>query len=58
MSRRPEVRCETCGAIHEATPSHQGHWGEGQVFEVVCTEDGKSDFYTVGGLVDPGAWKP
>jgi hypothetical protein len=41
-----KVVCETCEQQHVATYSHEGRFGEGPIFEVVCPVDGLSDFYT------------
>lgn len=50
------VTCDNCGSRHEATPSHQGTHGEGQIYAVVCTADNLTDYYTSEGLI-PQAWK-
>ena len=38
--------CDTCGAPHEATYSHEGQYGEGAIYAVVCTQDWLTDYYT------------
>jgi hypothetical protein len=40
------VQCDTCGERHEGSYSHEGRFGEGAIFEIVCPTDGLSDFYT------------
>ena len=42
--------CRNCGAAHAATYHHEGSFGEGAIFEVICPVDGLSDFVTVWGL--------
>lgn len=39
-----EVTCHDCGQVHPAEPHHQGRFGEGQVYAVVCGEF--IEFYT------------
>jgi hypothetical protein len=43
---KPTVVCFQCEARHEAEYSHEGRFGEGPIYAVVCTEDGLTDYYT------------
>lgn len=38
--------CDRCGETHPAYPSHEGRYGEGQIYAVVCEADGLTDYYT------------
>lgn len=38
------VTCQECGQTHEAHYSHDGQYGEGPIYVVVC--NGYEDFYT------------
>lgn len=38
------VTCDECGATHIAEYSHEGQFGEGAIFAVVCGEF--TDYYT------------
>ncbi len=49
MTRRLSGYCD-CGDEHEATYSHEGRFGEGPIFEVVCPKDNLSIFLTTEGL--------
>lgn len=40
------LTCYTCGQEHEAEYSHQGRFGEGAIYAVVCPLDGLTDYYT------------
>lgn len=39
------VVCDSCGATHEATYSHEGSYGEGAIYAVVCPADYLTDYY-------------
>lgn len=43
---RGPVTCHECGEAHEATYSHDGRFGEGPIFAVVCTVDWLTSYYT------------
>lgn len=43
---RGPVTCWHCEQPHEAEYSHEGRFGEGPIFAVVCTVDGLTDYYT------------
>lgn len=45
----PQVICDECGQPHDASYSHEGRYGEGAVYEVVC--GGLSDYYLSERLV-------
>lgn len=49
MNTTPAVRysaeCQQCGNRHEAEYSHEGRFGEGPIFAVIC-DDGLTDYYT------------
>jgi hypothetical protein len=38
--------CDNCGEPHMATYSHEGNFGEGPIYAVVCTADQLTDYYT------------
>ena len=40
------VECDECGERHVAEYSHEGRFGEGPIFAVVCTRDDLTDYYT------------
>lgn len=40
------VDCDECGERHVAEYSHEGQWGQGAVFAVVCGEF--TDYYQEG----------
>lgn len=40
------VICDYCEKEHIAEYSHEGNFDEGSIYEVNCTEDHLSDFYT------------
>lgn len=40
------VTCDHCGEQHPGNYSHEGRFGEGAIYEVVCTKDWMSDYYT------------
>lgn len=40
------MRCFTCDRWHEAHYHHDGQYGEGPIFIVICEEDGLADYYT------------
>lgn len=48
--RKETVVCYECGGKHEATYSHEGRFGEGPIYAVVCTVDWLTDYYTVEAL--------
>jgi hypothetical protein len=39
------VDCDNCGAFHPADYSHEGDFGQGPIFAVVCTVDDLTDYY-------------
>lgn len=41
------VACQECGDDHIAEYSHEGQFGEGPVFAVVCPVDQLTDYYTL-----------
>lgn len=43
---KKHVQCQECGANHEANYSHEGRFGEGPIYAVICTVDGLTDYYT------------
>jgi hypothetical protein len=47
-------QCDACGRPHPAEFSHQGRFGEGPIYAVVCTRDYLTDYYT-GERVAPAA---
>jgi hypothetical protein len=40
------VDCRECEQEHEAEFSHVARWGGANVYAVVCTRDGLTDYYT------------
>lgn len=44
------VTCYQCGQRHVAEYSHEGRFGEGPIYAVVCEVDGLTDYYTTEGL--------
>lgn len=42
--------CQTCGSLHVAEYSHEGQWGQGPIYAVVCPEGNLVDYYTTEGL--------
>lgn len=38
--------CDRCHKTHEATYSHEGRFGEGPIYAVVCDDDDLTDYYT------------
>lgn len=38
-----------CWGTHEGTYSHEGHFGEGPIYAVVCPRDDVTDYYTLEG---------
>ena len=40
------VRCDNCGAVHVAEYSHEGRFGQGAIYAVVCPVDYMTDYYT------------
>lgn len=40
------VFCENCGNDHVAEYSHEGRYGEGPIYAVVCDADNLTDYYT------------
>jgi hypothetical protein len=44
--------CDVCGRSHEAVYSHEGRFGEGPIYAVVCT-DGLTSYYTLDLVVLP-----
>jgi len=49
--QKRQAVCDECGQLHEATYSHEGQWGEGPIYAVVCTQDWLTSYYTAEGLV-------
>jgi hypothetical protein len=47
------VICHECGERHVAEYSHEGRFGEGPIFAVVCPVDYLTDYYTTEGLEVP-----
>ena len=47
------VICDYCGNRHAAEYSHEGKFGEGRIYAVVCPEESRSvvDYYTAAALV-------
>lgn len=43
--KRLIVDCDECGEEHTATYSHEGSYGEGAIYAVVCA-DWLTDYYT------------
>lgn len=41
--RRGTVICDECGERHVAEYSHEGRWGQGAIFAVVCGD--LTDYY-------------
>lgn len=39
------VQCWECGEWHGATYDHEGRWGQGPIYAVVCTRDNLVDYY-------------
>ena len=52
------VRCHECNGAHAATYSHEGRFGEGAIYAVVCPEDGLTGYYTSEALDPPGVYPP
>jgi hypothetical protein len=52
ISGTPEfvADCDGCGGKHPAEPSHEGHYGEGQIYAVVCPEDLMTQYHTRDGI--------
>lgn len=44
------VICNQCEQQHEAEYHHEGSFGEGPIFIVICERDGLADYYTTEGL--------
>jgi len=42
--------CDGCGQYHAASYSHEGHYGEGPVYAVVCPVDHLTTYVTTEGL--------
>lgn len=42
--------CDGCGGVHEATYDHEGRWGEGPIYAVVCPWDGLTSYHTRDGV--------
>lgn len=45
------IVCDQCGQEHDATFSHEGTFGEGPIYAVVCTVDHLTDYYTTERLI-------
>lgn len=48
--------CDYCGSTeHQAVYSHEGRWGQGPIYAVVCTEDQewRTAYYTLEVVVIP-----
>ena len=50
MTQKLWAICDDCGQKHEATYSHEGEWGQGPIYAVVCTVDHLTSYYTAEGL--------
>lgn len=50
---KTHVTCDNCNEQHEATPSHMGVRGEGQIYAVECPKDYLTDYYTSERLEKP-----
>jgi hypothetical protein len=48
QTKRYEVDCQECGAVHPAEPHHHGRFGEGMLYEITCTVDWLTDYYGDG----------
>lgn len=49
-STRPDtitVECDSCGQVHKGGYSHDSQFGGHAVYEVTCTLDWLTDYYTV-----------
>jgi hypothetical protein len=44
------VECQECDGFHVAEFSHEGRFGEGPIFAVVCTVDHLTSYYTTEAL--------
>jgi len=42
--------CDGCGGRHTASYSHQGRWGQGAIYAVVCPTDGLTTYVTTEAL--------
>lgn len=40
------ITCHNCGQDHIGEYSHEGRWGEGPIFVVICIKDDLADYYT------------
>lgn len=47
------IQCDRCPDIHPAHYSHEGRFGEGPIYAVVCTADGLTDYWTSELLMPP-----
>lgn len=50
-----QILCQSCGEPHPAEYSHEGRYGEGPIYAVVCTVDWLTDYYTSELLKPSGA---
>ena len=50
MSPRYFILCHECGEEHPAHYDHEGRWGEGPIYVVICS-DGLADYYTTELLI-------
>lgn len=50
-----EVICDHCGKKHVAEYSHDGVFGEGPIYAVVCEQDGLTDYYRESALIKEGS---
>lgn len=41
------VQCHQCGQEHEGQHHHEGRFGEGPIYIVICEADGLADYYTL-----------
>lgn len=54
-----EMTCFQCGERHVAEYHHEGRYGEGSIYAVVCSADGLdlTDWYTADVIdFDPALW--
>lgn len=45
-----QATCDGCGATHPAEYSHEGQFGEGAIYAVVCTVDWLTSYHTSEGV--------
>lgn len=47
------VVCDMCGHEHQAVYTHDGQFGEGPIYAVVCPVDDLTDYYTLERVTFP-----